>query len=451
MPAIAVKVGDGDATRLLRDCEVRAGPHGADGHPGSANRKTFSPDTLARMGDGPGASDAARVAVIGAGTMGAGIAQVALEAGWRVALHDAVPGATDRALDTIRRGLIRRAEKAGGSDPDRTATTTLLGLEVSTSVARAMDGAHLAIEAVVEDLEAKRRLFAELDEAASPDAILATNTSALSVSTIAEAVSLPERVVGLHFFNPAPVLPLVEVVAGRGSAPWAVERAAAIVEGWGKQPIRVADSPGFIVNRVNRPFTLEPLRVLRAGAASIEAIDAALVAAGFPMGPFALMDLIGIDVNLAAARGLFDASGRPPRFRPSPIQEELVAAGRLGRKSGEGFYRYAEGRATGPAARFEAGPANPPRAPAIDPASIAERVVLAIVNEAYRALGEGVASDSDIDRAMRLGANHPFGPFEWVHRTGVHEVAAMLDALSDDDADTFRPALPLLREARAGM
>jgi 3-hydroxybutyryl-CoA dehydrogenase len=163
------------------------------------------------------------------------------------------------------------------------------------------------------------------------------------------------------------------------------------------------------------------------------------------------MDLIGIDVNLAAARGLFDASGRPPRFRPSPIQEELVAAGRLGRKSGEGFYRYAEGRATAPAPRFAAGPANRRGAPSIDPASIAERVVLAIVNEAYRALGEGVASDSDIDRAMRLGANHPFGPFEWARRTGIHEVAAMLDALSDDDADTFRPALPLLREARAGM
>jgi 3-hydroxybutyryl-CoA dehydrogenase len=396
-------------------------------------------------------TEAAKVAVIGAGTMGAGIAQVALEGGWRVALHDAFPGATDRALDRIRRVLTRRAEKAGATDPARTAATTLLWLEVVPSAARAMDGAHLAIEAVVEELDAKRRLFAELDESASPDAILASNTSALSVTKIAEATTRPERVVGLHFFNPAPVLPLVEVVAGLASAPWAVERAAAIVEGWGKEPIRVADSPGFIVNRVNRPFTLEPLRVLRAGGASIETIDAALAAAGFPMGPFALMDLIGIDVNLAAARGLFEASGRPPRFRPSPIQEELVAAGRLGRKTGEGFYRYTEGRATGPAPRFAASPSNRPPAASLDPASIAERVILAIVNEAYRALGEGVASDADIDRAIRLGANHPFGPFEWAHRTGVHEVAAMLDALSDDDADTFRPALPLLREARAGM
>jgi 3-hydroxybutyryl-CoA dehydrogenase len=319
------------------------------------------------------------------------------------------------------------------------------------SVGAAVDGAHLVIEAVIEELEAKRRLFAELDDATDPDAILATNTSALSVTSIAEAATRPDRVVGLHFFNPAPVLPLVEVVASRGSADWAVERAAGIVEGWGKTPVRVRDSPGFIVNRVNRPFTLEPLRLLRAGAATVESIDTALTGAGFPMGPFGLMDLIGIDVNLAAARGLFEAFGRPPRFRPSPIQEELVAAGRLGRKSGEGFYRYDGGRAGGPAARFAPPAEGLARRPAqlLDAPTIVERVRLAIVNEAYRALGDEVASAEDIDRAMRLGANHPVGPFEWAERTGLHEVVVMLDALSDEDADTFRPALPLLRQARS--
>jgi 3-hydroxybutyryl-CoA dehydrogenase len=396
--------------------------------------------------------DRARLAVIGAGTMGAGIAQVALEGGWRVCLHDPLPGATDRAMDRIRQGLIRRAEKAGDRDPAAAAATRLLDLAVVRDVAGAADGAQLVIEAAIEDLDAKRAIFAALDDAAAPETILATNTSALSVTSIAEATRRPERVVGLHFFNPAPVLPLVEVVAGRRTAAWAAETGANIVEGWGKTAIRVADSPGFIVNRVNRPFTLEPLRLLRAGVATIETVDAALTGAGFPMGPFALMDLIGIDVNLAAARGLFEASGRPPRFRPSPIQEELVAAGRLGRKSGEGFYRYAEGRATGPAARF-AGEIRPARgAPmALDAPTIAERVILAIVNEAYRALGDKVASEADIDLAMRLGANHPTGPFEWARRTGVHEAVVMLDALSDEDADTFRPALPLLREARASM
>ena len=393
------------------------------------------------------------MAVIGAGTMGAGIAQVALEGGWRVALHDAAPSATDRATDRIRDGLARRATKSGvdADTLDDWVDGRLALLAVVPTTADAVAECHLAIEAVVEDLEAKRRLLAAVGEAATEDAILATNTSALSVTAIAEAVYRPERVVGLHFFNPAPVLPLVEVVAGRRSAAWAVERAAGIVEGWGKTPIRVADSPGFIVNRVNRPFTLESLRLLRSGAGTIESIDGALTGAGFPMGPFALMDLIGIDVNLAAARGLFDASGRPPRFRPSPIQEELVAAGRLGRKTGEGFYRYADGRSVGPAARFAGvirhGPGSPEP---LDAATIAERVILAIVNEGFRALGDGVAEEADIDLAMRLGANHPFGPFEWVGRTGTHEVVVMLDALSDEDADTFRPALPLLRRARSG-
>jgi 3-hydroxybutyryl-CoA dehydrogenase len=156
-------------------------------------------------------------------------------------------------------------------------------------------------------------------------------------------------------------------------------------------------------------------------------------------------------VNLAAARGLFEASGRPPRFRPSPIQEELVAARRLGRKAGEGFYRYIDGKVASPAPRFAARDGTRAGGAGIAPASIAERVILAIVNEAYRALADGVASDVDIDRAMQLGANHPFGPFEWARRTGVHEVAVMLDALSDEDADTFRPALALLREATAGL
>ena len=391
--------------------------------------------------------------MIGAGTMGSGIAQVALEGGWRVALHDAAPGGTDRARDRIRDGLARRAAKSGvdADTIDQWVEGRLAHLAATPTVPDAVVDAHLVVEAVVEDLEAKRRLFTELGEAAGDDTILATNTSALSVTSIAEGALRPERAVGLHFFNPAPVLPLVEVVAGRRTAAWAVERAAGIVEGWGKTPIRVADSPGFIVNRVNRPFTLESLRLLRSGAGTIESIDAALIGAGFPMGPFALMDLIGIDVNLAAARGLFDASGRPPRFRPSPVQEELVAAGRLGRKAGEGFYRYADGRSTGPAAKFATVIRHGPGSPApLDADTIAERVILAIANEAFRALGDGVAEEADIDLAMRLGANHPFGPFEWVARAGPHEVVVMLDALSDEDADTFRPALPLLRRVRSG-
>jgi 3-hydroxybutyryl-CoA dehydrogenase len=390
---------------------------------------------------------AAAVAVIGAGTMGAGIAQVALEAGWEVRIHDVTPGAVERARERIRDGLTRRASRAVPDPAQRDGFVAgyLERLAVAGTPAEAAAGAQLVIEAVVEELEAKRALVAELDAVTAWDTILATNTSALSVSKIADGARIaPERVLGLHFFNPAPVLPLVEVVPGSRTADWAIERAAGFVEGWGKTPIRCADSPGFIVNRVNRPFTLEALRLLHSGAASVEGIDAAVVEAGFPMGPFALMDLIGIDVNLAAAGSLFEAFGRPPRFRPSPIQEELVAAVRLGRKTGEGFYRYEGGQQRGPAARFAAAPSRA----AADAPGIADRLILAIVNEAYRALSDGIATAPDIDRAMELGAGHPFGPFEWAARTGLAEVAILLDALAAEDADTFRPALALLREVR---
>jgi 3-hydroxybutyryl-CoA dehydrogenase len=389
--------------------------------------------------------DRARLAVIGAGTMGAGIAQVALEAGWEVRLQDVTPGAVERARDRIRDGLTRRATRAVPDPAQREGFVAgyVGNLHPAATPSEAAADAVLVIEAVVEDLDAKRALFAELDEGTDRGTILATNTSALSVTKIAEGARFaPERVIGLHFFNPAPLLALVEVVAGARSADWALERAAAFVEGWGKVPIRCADSPGFIVNRVNRPFTLEALRLLHAGAGTVEGIDAAVVEAGFPMGPFTLMDLIGLDVNLAAARSLFEAFGRPPRFRPSPIQEELVATGHLGRKTGEGFYRYERGRQLGPAARFAA----PPIAAADDGIGIADRLTLAIVNEAYRAFGDGIATAPDIDRAMRLGASHPFGPFEWATRTGLTEVALMLDSLAAEDADTFRPALALLRE-----
>ncbi|NJD28686.1 MAG: 3-hydroxybutyryl-CoA dehydrogenase [Chloroflexi bacterium] len=393
---------------------------------------------------------AATLAVIGAGTMGAGIAQVALEAGWEVRLQDVTPGAVERARERIRDGLTRRASRAVPDPAQRDGFVAgyLAHLRDAPSPAEAAAEAALVIEAVVEDLDAKRALFAELDEAADQGTILATNTSALSVSDIGHGVRIaPERVLGLHFFNPAPLLPLVEVVRAARTADWALERAAAFVEGWGKTPIRCADSPGFIVNRVNRPFTLEALRLLHSGAATVEAIDTAVVEAGFPMGPFTLMDLIGIDVNLAAARSLFEAFGRPPRFRPSPIQEELVAAGRLGRKTGEGFYRYERGQRTGLSARFATPPsAHPPQGH--DGIGITDRLVLAIVNEAYRALGDGIATADDIDRAMRLGASHPFGPFEWARGTGLDEVALMLDTLAAEDADTFRPALALLREVR---
>jgi 3-hydroxybutyryl-CoA dehydrogenase len=357
--------------------------------------------------------------VVGAGTMGAGIAQVALEAGWDVRLHDAVAAATERGRGQIEAGLAKRAAKAGHSGPAAAAFVAdhLDRLAVVATASASADGAGIVIEAIVEDLPAKRALFAALDRAASPDTILATNTSALPVAAIAEAATVrPGRVLGLHFFNPAPVLRLVEVVASGGSDASVVDRATAIVAAWGKTPVRSTDSPGFIVNRVNRPFTIEALRMLEAGGSDVPAIDNAMRIEGFPMGPFELMDLVGLDVNLAAATAIWEALGRPERLRPSPIQSWLVAHERLGRKSGVGFYRHDAGPVPVPEQLPGDLTAGPSTGRPMTPAEIAGRIRSAVAAEAVLAREGGVATEADIDLALRLGAAHPEGPFEWLGR-----------------------------------
>jgi 3-hydroxybutyryl-CoA dehydrogenase len=359
------------------------------------------------------------LAVIGAGTMGAGIAQVALEAGWRVRLHDALGGAADRGRERIADGLRRRATRRGlALDAERAWIETCLSrLATAADPAAAAGGADLVVEAIVEDLDAKRALFSALDAATDPATILATNTSALSVTAIAAAAARhPGRVLGLHFFNPAPVLLLVEVVAAERTDPAVLDRATGIVAAWGKTAVRSADSPGFIVNRVNRPFTIEALRMVEAGEARAGEIDAAVRADGFPMGPFELMDLVGLDVNLAAATGVWDGLGRPERLRPSPIQAWLVEHQRLGRKTGVGFYRYHDGRdpALEPLPHALARPVRDDHALASE--AIVGRIRSAIAAEAVLARDAGVASEADIDTALWLGAAHPEGPFAWLRR-----------------------------------
>ncbi len=350
--------------------------------------------------------------------MGAGIAQVALEAGWEVRLHDAFPGAADRGRERIIDGLRRRAAKRAheGDAANEWVDAHLARLTlVPDPVAAA--GADLVIEAIVEELGAKRELLAALDAAAPAETILATNTSALSVGAIAEAAPAhPERFLGLHFFNPAPVLLLVEVVAAARTHPAVLARATGIVTAWGKTPVRSADSPGFIVNRVNRPFTIEALRMVEAGEARVGEIDAALRGAGFPKGPFELMDLVGLDVNLAAATGVWEGLGRPDRLRPSPIQAWLVEHGRLGRKADVGFYRHDSGHDPVPE------PLPHELAPRVRdghslvPSEIVRRIRSAVAREAILARDAGVASESDIDTALWLGALHPEGPFSWLGR-----------------------------------
>jgi 3-hydroxybutyryl-CoA dehydrogenase len=342
--------------------------------------------------------------------MGAGIAQVALEAGSEVVLYDVDPSAIERARDAIRLGLERRAvrlELDADSIDEWTAGRLGLMREAHTLTDIA-DEAELIVEAALEDLGLKHEIFRALDAGAGDDTILASNTSALSIEAIASVTDRPARVLGLHFFNPVPRMALVEVIPGPLTAADVVSRAEDIVRAWGKTPIRSADSPGFIVNRVNRPFTIEALRLLEAEEASVEAIDKAMRDADFPLGPFELMDLTGLDVTLAAARGVWEGLGRPDRLRPSDIQEDLVAQGRLGRKTGSGFYEYHEGRRGSVASDFRPTPGESSMASADIEAAILE----AIADEARRALDEGVASEADIDLALRLGAGHPAGPFE---------------------------------------
>ena len=367
----------------------------------------------------PVAGDARTLGVVGAGTMGAGIAQVALEADWNVRIHDPIDGAVESARSRIAEGLGRRASRRGLAPAAATAWVDerLATLGTADTAVDAAAGAGLVIEAIVEDLGAKRELLAALDAAADPETILATNTSALSVSAIAEAAAThPERVLGLHFFNPAPVLRLVEVVAGQRTDPALVAAAAGIVEAWGKTAVRSTDSPGFIVNRVNRPFTIEALRMVEQGEAGVAAIDAAMRGEGFPMGPFELMDLVGLDVNLAAATGVWEGLGQPDRLRPSAIQAWLVANGRLGRKSGAGFYRYDPGtdRLVDPLPAEIAPPASGDRT--LSAKDIVARIRSAVATEAVSARDAGVASEADIDTALRLGAAHPEGPFAWARR-----------------------------------
>jgi len=337
--------------------------------------------------------------------MGTGIGQVALEAGWEVVLNDVDGDAIERAAGRIRDGLARRAARLDldADSIDAWVDGRMAGLRHAHLLDGLATEAALIVEAALEDLELKRTVFRALDAEAGPDVILATNTSALSITSIAEAAPThPERILGLHFFNPVPLMGLVEVVPGAATAPTAVAAAERFVREWGKTPVRSADSPGFIVNRVNRPFTIEALRILEEGGASVVGIDEAMRQGGFPMGPFELMDLAGLDVNLAAARGVWEGLGRPDRLRPSPIQERLVAADRLGRKRDGGFYRYEDGRRGDVDPEFAEGPSR-----SLSADRIRGRIEAAIADEARIAIEEDVAGRDDIVVALRLGASHP--------------------------------------------
>jgi 3-hydroxybutyryl-CoA dehydrogenase len=281
----------------------------------------------------------ATVAVIGAGAMGAGIAQVAAAAGHRVQLHDTQFGAADAAKKNIAESLAKLAAKGRMSPSEAAAVAGRIETVVTLPDACV---AQLVVEAIVEDAAVKRELFARLENVIAPECILATNTSSLSITELAAGLAHPGRMVGMHFFNPAPVMPLVEVVSGLATSCDIAETIFATALAWGKSPVHAATTPGFIVNRCARPYYGEGLRLLAEGASDVATLDAVLrEAGGFRMGPFELMDLIGLDVNFAVTKSVWEGFFCDPRYAPSVRQQELVAAGWLGRKSGRGFYDFA--------------------------------------------------------------------------------------------------------------
>ncbi|MFI5027651.1 MAG: 3-hydroxyacyl-CoA dehydrogenase NAD-binding domain-containing protein [Solirubrobacterales bacterium] len=387
-----------------------------------------------------------RVGVVGAGTMGSGIAQLACLGGYATVIQDPDPAAieagSERVVDSLAKGVRREmwsAEDAGAAGNRLEGVADLDGLA----------GCDLVIEAAPENLALKQGLFAELAEACGPEAILASNTSSLPVTAIGARTPRPERVVGMHFFNPPALMELVEVVATADSSAEALAATTEVGRRMGRTPIRAMDSPGFIANRLARPYSLESLRMLADGVADAATIDRACrLGGGFRMGPFELIDLIGLDVNLSVARSFYAQGGAPERWRPSEIQERMVDEGLRGRKNGRGFYSYAAGphRERDLDLGISAPTLDPDELAAIDPAAveIVPRLIAQIANEAAFALEEEVGSPEDMNTAMRLGFNWPLGPLEFTELIGAGRSVDLLENLQRDHGEAYAPAPGLL-------
>lgn len=392
---------------------------------------------------------ASRVGVLGAGTMGAGIAQVAALGGRETLLYDAFEGAAEQGAARLAEALAKGAARGRWSEAEAEAARARVR---PVTDLEELAGCGILIEAAPEDLALKRELFSAVAAVCGPEAVLASNTSSLRIAEIAAGVPHPERVVGMHFFNPPALMKLVEVVATPEASEAALAATTELAEAMGRTPIRAKDSPGFVANRLARPFSLESLRMLADGLAPPAEIDAAVRGAGFRMGPFELLDLIGLDVNLTIARSFFAQGGEPERWRPSPIQAAMVAAGRLGRKSGHGFYDYDGGEKTPADLTAAVGVSNPlPRRNPTDSsgtgAAVLDRLFAQIANEAAFALEEEVASPADMDTAMRLGFNWPRGPVEIGQELGAARAVEILAELEAEKGAAYAPA-PLLRRGR---
>lgn len=377
-----------------------------------------------------------KVGVVGAGTMGQGIAQIAASAGHEVVLIDRDGAALERAQANLSRILNRLVEKGrlSAGEPD-----AILGRIHMEENVQACAHCSLVIEAIVEQEEVKHAVFASLESVVSSEAVLASNTSSLSITRLAAGLNHPERMIGLHFFNPAPLLPLVEVVPALQTRDGLTENMVTLMHNWGKQPAVAKDTPGFIVNRVARPFYGEAIRLFEEGVADIPTIDWAMTElGGFRMGPFQLMDLIGNDINYAVTESVWKAFHHDSRYTPSFAQKRNVDAGWLGRKTGRGWHDHTEGA-----------PQPQPRMDKDLGQDIVWRILVMLINEAADAVFWGVASPEDVDRAMKGGVNYPKGLLAWAEEVGLDRCVDALDRMKAQYGEERYRCSPLLRQRAA--
>ncbi|MBP7273642.1 MAG: 3-hydroxybutyryl-CoA dehydrogenase [Saprospiraceae bacterium] len=356
------------------------------------------------------------VGIIGSGTMGSGIAQVAAMAGCMVILCDTNTAALKKAAQQMQNTFTKLIEKGKITHEQATQFTQAISFQSDSAACVVCD---IVIEAIVEDLSIKKHLFAQLETIVRADCILATNTSSLSVTAIAGGCQQPERVIGIHFFNPAPLMQLVEIIPAIQTTTEVLDSAKKLITSWHKIIVVAKDTPGFIVNRIARPFYSEALRILEEGIADVSTIDYAMTTIGnFRMGPFALMDFIGNDVNFAVTQSVYESFFYEPRYRPAFTQKRLVEAGWLGKKSGKGYYTYAADA-----------PTQHPDTNDILLRKIADRIVIMLINEAADAHYYNIATKNDIELAMTKGVNYPKGLLQWAEELGYKNCVNKMDAL----------------------